>query len=138
MSLTIADLKAPAGELESFMFPVDTANPSLTFDARLTSWLAEAVGKVSSLPSAQQDEAAKAWAYYRGFKAFVLRVTTTPTKATLDSGKTEVEYTSEQIKTWRTLPDYWLAQFQGYFSTTPVSVAVGKMNDPTPKCTVFI
>jgi hypothetical protein len=137
VALTIDDLKAPAGELEAFMFPVDPENPSLDFDARLTAWLAEAVSKVSSLTGNNQDEAAKAWVYYRGFKAFVLRVTTTPTKATLDSGKTEVEYTGEQIKTWRTLPNYWLEQFNGYFTSSPAGVAVGQIASPIPEGTRF-
>jgi hypothetical protein len=132
MSLEPSQLKAPEGELEDFMFPAGD------IDTRIAAWLEEAADKVATLSSSDQDNAARAWVYYRGFKAFVLRVTATPAKRTMDSGKTEYEFTSEQIRTWKAMPDYWLGQFQGYFSTTPVSVAVGKMKDPTPKGTVFI
>jgi hypothetical protein len=132
MSLTVQDLIAPKGELEEFMFPDGG------LESRVQAYLNEAIAKVSGLAAASQDGAARAWVYHRAYKAFSMALSAQPAEATLDSGKTEWKFSSEQIKTFKAQSDYWLEQYQGFFSDTPVGVSVGGMKDPTPTGTVFI
>ena len=132
MPLTPAQLVAPVGELEEYMFPDGT------LQEKVDAYLAEGYARAAGLAEHVRDDAAQAWVYYRAFKAFVAQVTMNPARVTLDSGKTASEFTSEQIKDLVRQRDRWLAEYQGFFTTSSVGVAVAKIKDPTPKNLKFI
>jgi hypothetical protein len=131
VTLVAADLKTPKGELETFMFPDGS------LDTRITAYLEEAEDKVADLDSGLQDDAARAWVYYRAYKAVCARLGGTPSQVTLDSGKTEFRYSGEQLKEFQKQRDFYLVQFNGYFADSPVGVAVGSINSPIPTGTIF-
>lgn len=133
MPIQPIQLIAPEGEIEEWMFADKDA-----MERAAAAYLNQGYAKVGDVDTDDQDTAAVAYAYYLHYDRLCNRMMFTPAKATLDSGKTEREYTAEQLKFAKDKRSFWLSQFEAHFSESSVGVAVGKINDPTPPGTVFI
>lgn len=107
MSIEPRYLTAPTGELEPSLFPGgDLA-------ARLDAYITEGYAQAASLGDVAQDAYVKAWAYYRGYDAALLLRAIDPSKVSLDSGKTALQFTPEQTAEIGKRRDRWKATADG-------------------------
>ena len=132
MSVTAAQLKQHAGELEPSLFPAGD------IDARLAAYIADGEGRASGLSGAAKDLAVTAWAYYRAYAAVVQNLSITPSERSFDSGKSRYKYSPEQIAEFKQCRDSWLETFNQLpgQSTSGSSVAVGQMKSAIPFCSI--
>lgn len=104
MPLTAADLIAPKGEIELSLF---SGEDVAALDARLQSYLTEAYTKLGTLTlpaGTDLDEAARAYGYYRAYKAVHLRMSSTAATATIE-GEASRTFLASQIATFADLRD---------------------------------
>lgn len=122
MAVRSADLLAPSGLVELFMFPGET---QAKIEERLASSIAEAVEKGS--PS---DAATRAWAYHRAFTSVYLRLLTNPATVDVpDEGSHSI--LAAQINRMKELADRYLGEWLVLQEETP-SVSVSLPHGPTP------
>lgn len=105
MAVTLADIKAPTGEVESWLFPREL---DAAVDARLTAYLEEGEAKVADTDYPNPDAIVTAWAYFRVYDAVYLRLTTNAsTRSLADQGSQQ--WTTAQIDAVRARRDAKLA-----------------------------
>ena len=96
--VTPADLVAPKGELEASLFPKEDIAAS---GGRLEQYLSEVNGS---------DEAKKAYAYYRAYRAVYVRMSSTPIRASLDDQGSR-EFDKGQADRFLALSEEWRAVY---------------------------
>lgn len=102
MAVTPQQLLAPVGEIESSFFPTDD-----DVTARLQHYVDDALAKE---PTAS-DDAVKAWAYHRAYRAIYVAMSASPATATLnDEGSRS--YLVTQIQNFRDLSDAKLREWE--------------------------
>lgn len=109
MPVAASDLRAPKGDIEDSLFPGES---STAISARLQGYLDEGYTKAGeeAVASADQDAAAKAWAYHRAYRAIYVRLTSNPSTISLnDQGSSSFLVT--QIENMKQLADGALAVF---------------------------
>lgn len=100
MAVVNGDFIAPTGELTADMFPGDTLSTNIT------AWLAEAVVK-----AADNDDAQKAWVYYRAWTGVANRLGTTPAEVGIE-GEGNVKTLKEQIAFAQGRAAYWRSEYE--------------------------
>lgn len=116
VSLVLTDVKQPTGEIDASLFPDGDA------DTFLASWLEQAVTKVEAstgIATEDQDEAAAAWVYYRAYKWVADRIANTAESITV--GPRTERTSATQQKYFADLANYWLEQFYGFNTVSPVA-----------------
>lgn len=108
VTLTIADLKQPIGELSAELFT------GTNFDTLLTGWLAQAVAKVGA-GVADENAAAAAWVYYRAYSYKASLQANTPNQVNF-SNQPGVSKTmsADQREYFVNLANQKLAEFEGF------------------------
>lgn len=121
VTLTVADLIQPLGELDAAMLP------GYDLTTVVTAWLAQAVALVETnvnVTAANQNAAAAAWVYYRAYNLVASTAMTGMTQIRVGPvSKTFSE--SDQRAWWRQLAASWLAKFNGYDSSLVFTQASG-------------
>lgn len=120
MAVKAEDLLAPAGELEPDLFPNEVKGtdraPLLT---RLSTYIADAVAKGS--PS---DEATKAWAYHRAYRAVYISMSANPIKAD-EAGQGSATFDKTQADRFLALSNEWLAVWEDLIGEVPEEKPTG-------------
>lgn len=117
--LTASDLMAPAGPVESFLFPEEDSNQ---LPDRLNGYLANAYvdARVAAFPDATQNSMAKAYALWQVYTAVYTRLSAMPITVTV-AEKGGHGYSAEQIRNFRDLANKYLADFNGMLIVEPSS-----------------
>jgi hypothetical protein len=103
MAVIAADLLSPRGRVERSFFPGDS---EVTLEERLDSYIEEAEGLTSN------EEAIKAWSYYRVYEAVADRLNSNPSTASLnDQGSRS--YATSQIDAMERKAREWREKFDG-------------------------
>lgn len=114
MALSAGDFTEPEGELRPEMFPGVTDLKAT--DGYLDTWLSEANTKVSgstaSLSAEEEEDAKKAWVYYRAYHQVWLRLTTNPRQEDLNEDGS-LRYSDEQVKALEELAATYKEIFEG-------------------------
>lgn len=100
MAVTNADFIAPTGELTADMFPGDTLSTNID------AWITEAEAKAAS-----NDDAQKAWVYYRAWTGIANRLGTTPAEVDIE-GEGNVRTLKEQIAFAQSRAAYWRSEYE--------------------------
>lgn len=109
MSVTVADLTQPLGELERGLFPSDTT-PELFAD-RLAGYLADAELRIAEFEIDDDvDAATKAWVYYRAYSAVATRLLAQERAATIE-GQGSNRFEQAQADGFFALADKWKTEF---------------------------
>jgi hypothetical protein len=95
-------------------------------DRLVTIHLADAVLRVGNLAPAIQDTAARAWVIHALYRAAITARLADPAKGTHDAGETSWEWTSWQFNEAARIRDEALAEYSGYFQSTPSGMAVAQ------------
>lgn len=122
MSLEPTQLIAPEGEIEPAMFPTDTAEQ---LAHRVQAYITAGTEKASAdgVDAGDLDDAARAWAYYRAFRAVFVRLSATPSSITLnDQGGTARLLT--QIVHFDKLAADYLTEYTGLVPAAAVARVV--------------
>lgn len=108
VTLTIADLRQPIGELSAELFA------GTNFDTLLTGWLAQAVAKVGA-GVVDENAAAAAWVYYRAYSYKAALQANTPNQVNF-SNQPGVSKTmsADQREYFINLAEHWKSIFDGY------------------------
>lgn len=117
VTLTIADLKQPTGELTAALFPGDD------LDTLLTGWLAQATTLVqgnAAIAAARHNLAATAWVYYRAYGYKVLLMASDPNDITV--GERSETFAADQRKAFVLLRDKYEADYNSCEVPAVVSV----------------
>ncbi len=122
VTITVADLEQPKGELANSFFPDgDLA-------AKLAGWLTAATAKVEAnadIAPAAQNNAAGAWVYYLAYSYIADRIAASPNRQSIQSGEISEDWGQDR-------PAYWLARAEAKLSTyeqleaTPADLASTK------------
>lgn len=91
----------PAGELQKAQFPDEDLESSL-----LPDWLAQAANKAAVLAletSAEADEAAEHWVYYRAYGAIARRIGAVPTSDAYFSNQVQRTWGKDRVEYWQSL-----------------------------------
>jgi len=112
MALASSDFIVPDGDLSVDLYPLTsderdagtpTASEKLT--TYVTAWLTEAESLTTD------EDAQKAWVYYRAYRAVYLRLSSAPSDINLkDQGARK--YLIDQIKAFKELSDGYLYEYQ--------------------------
>lgn len=105
MALKGADFTHPVGELRSEMFPGDSLYDNLA------AWIAEAESKAAS-----NEDAQKAWVYYRAWTAVADRMLTDPATIDID-GEGSRQYVLTQMQLARGRASFWRAEYESETSS---------------------
>lgn len=119
-NLTPSDLLYPKGDLPLSLFP-DKAEGKTAEDA-LTLWLDEAQGKITTVPPASQNDAARHYVYAKAYRAQANRLGVTPSKKNEAGGNAMTigtEWGSDRVTYWSDKADAEDAAFQAIV-TPPV------------------
>lgn len=116
VTLAVYDLQQPTGELDCALYP------NADSDELIDGWLTQAIEKVTAagVGAADQNNAAAAWVYYRGYAHVAQRLASEPASVALDSTITR-SIASDQRKYFAGLADLWLNACYGYSLITPVA-----------------
>lgn len=121
VTLTTSACKQPDGELFAALFPDDD------IDTLLTGWLQSAIPEVAKMQvaSADQNNAAQAWVYYRGYQHINLRLQSSPSSRIIHSGAGDATISSsgDQRKYFKEKEGYWFNMFYGYSSLKTADAA---------------
>jgi len=123
VTLTIADLEQPTGELTTELFP------GSVLAVLLSGWLEQAETKVEAdtgIATASQNAAAAAWVYYRAYSHKASMQASTPNQVNF-SNQPGVSKTmsADQREYFVNLANLKLAEYEGH-------VAVGSTTGTTP------
>jgi hypothetical protein len=126
MALSGVDLIAPAGEIEEVLFPdEDYTELILRLEYYLTDGYARASGLTDKI-----DDAARAWAYHRAYKAVYLRMSASPSETTLnDQG--QAVFHKDQAERFLALSEEYLEEFEDL-------VGSGEVVDPLGSTKAFV
>lgn len=115
MAVTAADLVAPAGELETNLFPGESLAAG---GGRLDEYIAEATALIAALPSPPDDadQATKAWAYHKAYRAVYIRMSADPQRASLDDQGSE-QFDIRQADRFLALSREWRKNWDRMVST---------------------
>lgn len=98
VTLTTFDLIQPDGELSESLFPGGD------FNVLLSGWLGQATGKVeanTAITTANQNDAAAAWVYYRAYDHIAQRMASSPVRvSTSIDGSVSKEMAQDQRQYW--------------------------------------
>lgn len=109
VTLIIADLQQPAGELTAALFPTDD------IDTLLTGWLAQAAALVTgntSIAATSHNLAAAAYCYYLAYDYKAVLMASEPTDVRV--GERSEKYTDDQRKFFIGKAADWYALYKGY------------------------
>lgn len=122
VTITVADLEQPKGELANAYFPDgDLA-------AKLPGWLLVATAKVEAntdIAPAAENNAAGAWVYYLAYSYIADRIAASPNRQSLQSGEVSEDWGQDR-------PAYWLARAEAklgmyeQLAVTPAALASSK------------
>lgn len=118
VTLTIDDLKQPIGELDESLFPDGN------IDTLLAGWLDQAANQVNAaagIATADQDDAAAGWVYYRAYTQIADRLASQAESITVGP-RTERTSTGQQ-KYFADKAKYWLDWYYGLFTLTQTASA---------------
>jgi hypothetical protein len=110
VTLTVDDLEQPLGELDASLFP------SGNIDNLVTVWLSQAITTVEAntgIATADQDEAAAAWVYYRAYTQVADRFANTAQTIMIDGQVTRTT-SADQRKYFADRAAYWLEFYYSY------------------------
>jgi len=112
VTLTSANCVQPEGELFPALFPNDT------LEDLVSGWLAKAADEIAALniTSTYQDDAAKAYVYWRGYDHICLRMASEFASKTVHSGAGDatISQTNDQRKFFQERAQFWQSQFYSY------------------------
>lgn len=108
MAVTVESLRAPRGEVESWMFPQDRTPQAL--DARLTAYIQDATVKLEGAEIAEgdKDEVTRNYVYYRVYDAVYKRLLIDPAKADL-SDQGGQQWIKEQLSALAQQRSYYMS-----------------------------
>lgn len=109
VTLTVAMLMQPTGELSEHYFPQGDAS------TQVLGWLPEAKGIIeadSSITDANHNRAAAAYVYYRAYDYIANQLAALPSSASEGDGAIDVKYTAAQYAHFRALAARKLAEFE--------------------------
>lgn len=115
VTIQIYDFEQPEGELDESLFP----DAALDMESALTGWLAQATTKVeadSDISTADQNEAAKAWVYYRAYSYVAQWVKLEPDK--VEVGQRTEWNNADRAKFFTTKATEWLDKYSGFSAPT--------------------
>ena len=115
VTLEIYDLKQPVGELESTLFP----DADMTIDVALTGWLGQAKTKVEAdadITTANQNDAAAAWVYYRAYTYVAQWMKAEPER--VEVGERTEWLGADRAKFFLDLAAKWESTYNGFNAPT--------------------
>lgn len=116
MPVAVADVKSPKGLIESAMFPDEN---TVALDVRLTAYIDEGESRATPIADADaNDDAVKAWTYWRAFTAVFIRLSASPSSATLND-QASASYLLTQIQHFRDMA----AEQRGIFDALLLTAA---------------
>lgn len=122
VTLTPTDLTQPDGELSAFLFP------NGDFATLLAGWLSQSATLVEAnigIAAANQNNAAAAWVYYRGFTHIAQRLAALPVSvSTAHDGSMSKTMSSDQRAYFVSMAKHWKSVFDAY-DTTPALTTDG-------------
>ena len=108
MAVTPATVRSPVGLVEPAMFP---AEDMVALDERLAAYIAEGESHATPIAAADEnDDAVKAWTYWRAFTAVFIRLSASPASVTMNDqgGK---QHLVTQIENFREMAAEQRARF---------------------------
>jgi len=105
------DLVQPTGEISDAMFPLGNMRDMAD------GWLLDAANQVANVSATEQNEAAKAWVYYRYNTYLSDRLAYTPNN--MVAGPRTEGYSSDQRKYFADRAIYWLEIYYSLNRTVP-------------------
>jgi hypothetical protein len=117
VTLTNTDLIAPGGLLMAQMFPLNGASLTTFVD----DWIAQATTAVSSVDGADQDTAATAWVYWRGFTQAANELATQP--SSVKTGTQAQTWNASQIERLESLAAQYKSIYDAYAETSDVTTS---------------
>ena len=118
VTLTVAMLMQPTGELSEHYFPQGDAGTQVLGWMQAAKSLVEADGYIGS---AAHDRAAAAWVYYRAYDYIANQLAALPSSAREGQGAIEVSWSASQIVHYRNLARQKLAEFESVRQSAGVS-----------------
>lgn len=119
VTLSSFDLIQPTGELSESLFPGND------FDLLVGGWLGQATTLVdanSAIATANQNLAAAAWVYYRGFSHVAQRLASSPVSVSAShDGSMSKTMSSDQRAYFVALAKHWKSIFDDYDTTPPLT-----------------
>lgn len=110
MAVYAAQLKQPRGYLPPAWFD----------DTELGLWIAEGAVKAAILDSSVQDDAVKAWAYYRAYDYKAQQKEDLPQSKSID-GQAAISYGADRAELWKAKAAQWLGAFNDVLAGTQSS-----------------
>ncbi len=108
VTLVNTDLIAPKGLLMAEMFPVNGASLS----TYVTQWIAKATTAVANVDAGDQDDAATAWVYWRGFSQAANELASLPASA--KTGDQTEAWNASQIQRLEGVAQQWRNEYNAY------------------------
>jgi hypothetical protein len=116
VTLVNTDLIAPNGLLMAEMFPVNGAS----LPTYVTQWIAKATTAVANIDAGDQDDAATAWVYWRGFAQAANELASLPASA--KTGDQSEAWNASQIQRLEGVAGQWRAEYLAYADTPAQTV----------------
>lgn len=124
--LSPGDLRSPTGDLGDSLFPGESSGQ---LDTRLQGYITEGYAKAAAAGltvQEDQDEAAKAWSYYRAYQAVYVRMLNNPSTVIMEKqGQNSTLWS--QIEAMGKLADAALANYR---ELLPADVGAGPPSLP--------
>lgn len=108
VTLVNTDLIAPNGLLMAEMFPVNGASLS----TYVTQWIAKATTAVANVDAGDQDDAATAWVYWRGFSQAANELASLPASA--KTGDQTEAWNASQVQRLEGVAQQWRNEYNAY------------------------
>lgn len=117
MSITVtsANCIQPEGELFGALFPDNN------LDDLVSGWLTKAGDEITALniASTYQDAAALAYVYWRAYDHIALRLASSPSNLSVDSGSVTKTVSADQRAYFQNRALFWQNQFYSYETEQP-------------------
>lgn len=132
MSIAASDLVEPVGRLEPAWFVGEGDDHA--FMQRLDGYVTDAetrAAALSHLGGPEQDEAAKAWAYYRAFSYLHLSLQRVPASMGV-TAEGNRQYLKSQLQAWQQEADNALAEWNQWATTQQVAPGATVASSTSP------
>ncbi len=123
VTLTVADLIQPDGELDNTYFPEGD------LDAQIDGWLSKAARRIEAninIAASVHNDAAEAWVYYLAYSHIANRIAAMPNTVSVGSGEVTRTYAQDRPAYWRSLALTQKTAYDALIVIVP-SVATGRV-----------
>lgn len=121
MAILPEDLRAPKGLLELAMWP---GKDVAAIDAILQVYIDQGADEAADVDAEDVDDAVRAYAYYRAFKARAIQLASMPASLSIPNEES-ISRTSDQRALFDRLADDWWTTFSGFVVVEDVDSGTG-------------